>query len=175
MYQTGSKDAPGVGLIPFLKRRIAQTASDFEALPFDPSRHCAPKICRQGFHRAYAHLILQYRNFRHSLPRVTLCERQRVLTSLSHMERQSISRRTTVTPTAHTLDGLILFQLRLWYSTDAGCIEICFLCLYASEAAQLQSRPISAVPESHTGNTYFLVPLFLPFGNQIPIRITVLK
>ena len=47
------------------------------------------------------------------------------------MEPESINRRTTVTSTAHTLDSLVVFQLRLWYSADAGRIEIRFFCLYA--------------------------------------------
>lgn len=72
-------------------------------------------------------------------------------------ERSLITRRTTPTPTAHTLDILILLQLRLRHPTDTRRIEIRLLGLYAPQTTQL------------------LVPLPLPLRDQLRVRVPVLQ
>ena len=94
-----------------------------------------------------------------------------------------ITTTATPTPTTHTLDLLILLQLRSRHTADARAIEIGLLGLDAAEAAQLTSRHSSA--HSHfqkaqtvcirLGLTYLLIPLLLPFRDQVPIRVPVLQ
>ena len=125
-----------------MKRRIAQTASDFETQIVDLSKLSALRACSQGIITEHAQIVPAASSSGDSFPLVPrYANLKRMSPSRYLMEPQSINRRTTMTSTAHTLDSLVVFQLGLWNSADAGRIEIRFFRLYAPEATQLQSLP----------------------------------
>lgn len=69
----------------------------------------------------------------------------------------SISAGASSAPAADALYRLILLELLLWHSADAGRVEVRLLGLDAAQAAQL------------------LVSLLLPLGDQVGVRVSVLE
>lgn len=51
---------------------------------------------------------------------------------------------------------------------------VSFVCMHRRQH-NCSSFPISAVQNSCPENTHFFIPLLLPFGDQISVRITVLE
>lgn len=74
--------------------------------------------------------------------------RLRVLSSVLHpvvLVLHSITAATTPASTVDALDGLLLLQLLLGHTADAGRVEVCLLGLDATKAAELSTMLASAL------------------------------